>query len=235
MLKNSTISAWSYSRLATWRQCPFKAKLTMIDKLKEPTNDAMMRGANIHKKLEVYMKERGGRAPKEAGPYKDMLRTLKKDRHKYRKYATEMQVAFDREGRQVDWFARTVWLRGIFDLFILKSDTEALIIDYKTGKKRDEHVDQADMYAALFYLLYKDVAAQLGAKDVLTVQFLYVDQDDTSATLNKTYSLEACELHWKRFEKMGDAMTSAVAFVAKQGPLCKWCHFRKDNGGPCEY
>ena len=36
------ITAWSFSRYNLYQQCPGKAKLMYIDKLKEPTSDAML-------------------------------------------------------------------------------------------------------------------------------------------------------------------------------------------------
>lgn len=229
---SKTISAWSYSRLSTWMQCPFKAKLLMIDKLKEPTNAAMERGNDIHKKLEIYMSADKGRVFKEMGPYKSYLSHLRKNKKKYKAFATEMQVAFNKDLAQVDWFAWNAWLRAILDLYILEDDKKAVIIDYKTGRKKNEHVDQADMYAAIFYLLNKDTFDKNGE---LTVQFLYVDQPNIEEILEKTYNMKTCEKHLKRFLKMGEAMTKDEAFVKKPSNNCKWCHFRKANNGPCNY
>lgn len=229
---SKTISAWSYSRLSTWTQCPFKAKLLMIDKLKEPTNAAMERGSDIHKKLEVYMSADKGKVFKEMGPYKSYLSHLRKNKKNYKAFATEMQVAFNKELKQVDWFAWDAWLRAILDLYILEDDSKAIIIDYKTGRRKNEHVDQADMYAAVFYLLNKDTFNKDGE---LSVQFLYVDQPNIEEMLEKTYNLKTCEKHLKRFLKMGKAMTKDEAFIKKPSNNCKWCHFRKSNNGPCNY
>ena len=229
---SKTISAWSYSRLSTWMQCPFKAKLLMIDKLKEPTNAAMERGSNIHKKLEAYMSTNKGRVFKEMGPYKAYLSGLRKNKKNYKAFATEMQVAFNKDLKQVDWFGWDAWLRAILDLYILEDDNKAIIIDYKTGRRKNEHVDQADMYAAVFYLLNKNTFNKSGG---LSVQFLYVDQPNIEEMLEKSYNMKTCEKHLKRFLKMGEAMTKDEAFTKKPSNNCKWCHFRKANNGPCNY
>ena len=50
------VTAWSISRLNTYTQCPFKFKLTAIDRIKEPQSPAMARGAAIHKEAENYLK-----------------------------------------------------------------------------------------------------------------------------------------------------------------------------------
>lgn len=229
---SKTISAWSYSRLSTWTQCPFKAKLLMIDKLKEPTNAAMERGRDIHKRLEVYMTKGKSRVFKEMGPYKKYLSGLRRNKKGYKAFATEMQVAFNKGLKQVDWFAWDAWLRAILDLYILEDDNKAIIIDYKTGRRKNEHVDQADMYAAVFYLLNKDTFNKSGE---LCVQFLYVDNPNIEEMLEKSYNMKTCEKHLKRFLKIGEAMTKDEAFIKKPSNNCKWCHFRKANNGPCNY
>lgn len=227
-----TINAWSYSRLQTWRQCPFKAKLLMIDRLKEPTNAAMERGSNIHKKLENFMNTSSNRTFKEMGVYKGILKDIKKNKEKMEIFQTEMQVAFNKSLETVDWFAADAWLRGIFDLYIKYDNNKALIVDYKTGRRKDEHIEQADMYAALFYILNKDTFDKSG---ILTVQFMYVDDDKIENMLEKEYNIKTCEKYLKHFKKMGEAMTQDKAFVKKPSNSCKWCHFRKSNGGPCNY
>lgn len=229
---NKTITSWSYSRLATWKQCPYKAKLLMIDKLQEPTNEAMQRGSDIHKKLENYMGDGRKVVFKEMGPYKDYLKGIRQNRDKYSEFHTEMQVAFNKELAQVDWFAWNAWLRAVIDLYIVEDDKKhATIIDYKTGRRKNDHVDQADMYAAVFYLLNKDKFND----GILSIKFLYVDQPNISEMLEKTYTIKACELHLKRFVKLGTAMTNDKSFKATPSNMCKWCHFRKSNNGPCKF
>lgn len=231
-MNNTTIQAWSYSRLTTWVQCPFKAKLLMIDKLKEPSNEAMERGSSIHEMLERYMNGHIAKSPKVAGVYKDYLKSLRKEKSTCEIFAAEMQVAFNKELKQVDWFAYDAWLRAIMDLYIKYDNTKALIIDYKTGRKKDEHLEQADMYAAIFYLLNKDT---FNSDGILDVKFLYVDQPQLTDMLEKSYNLSTCEKHLKRFLKMGEAMTKDKSFKKKPSNKCKWCYFRKSNGGPCNY
>lgn len=50
------ITYWSASRRYDYDQCPFKAKLKCIDKLKEPGNAYMDRGNMMHELCEHYIK-----------------------------------------------------------------------------------------------------------------------------------------------------------------------------------
>src|SRR3546814_9340083 len=50
------IKYWSFSLYNTHKQCPLKAKLNAVDKIKEPGNDAMQRGNDVHKLCEDYIK-----------------------------------------------------------------------------------------------------------------------------------------------------------------------------------
>src|SRR3546814_12779240 len=52
------IKYWSFSLYNTHKQCPLKAKLNAVDKIKEPGNDAMQRGNDVHKLCEDRSQER---------------------------------------------------------------------------------------------------------------------------------------------------------------------------------
>ena len=49
--------AFSHSSIITYEQCPFKYKLTRIDKLQEPSGDAAERGKLVHTLFEMALKE----------------------------------------------------------------------------------------------------------------------------------------------------------------------------------
>ena len=53
------VTSWSFSRYSTYKQCPLKLKLSAIDRIREPGNEAMARGDAIHKLAEKYIKGEG--------------------------------------------------------------------------------------------------------------------------------------------------------------------------------
>lgn len=226
------ITSWSYSRLATFKQCPYKAKLLYIDKKQEPQSEALTRGSAIHKKLEDYM-NKNIELPQEAGRYQNMVADLKKQKKKYKFFATEYQLSFNRELKLVEWMAEDVWLRGIFDVVYLDELGDAYIVDYKTGKRRDEHENQADMYAVLFYLWNKEYFKKKknNRLPMVNIAFWYLDNDNIEEMLEKEYNKETCELLLQKYYNQGKRITDADDFPKKRSPLCNWCYFK--TSGDC--
>ena len=87
--KPTQITAWSFSRYSCYKQCPLKAKLQFISKIKEPPNDAMKRGAYIHDLAEGYIKGTVSRIPKELKEFKTLFQRLRKQ---YKKVINGMVV-----------------------------------------------------------------------------------------------------------------------------------------------
>ena len=71
-------TSWSFSRYSDYKQCPLKFKRNHIDKIKEPPNPAMARGAAIHTMVEDYIKGKGRTLPMELKLVGDELKTLRK-------------------------------------------------------------------------------------------------------------------------------------------------------------
>ncbi len=120
-----TITAWSNSRLNTYEQCPFKAKLLYIDKYKEPTSEAMENGKAVHRVIELYLKGQDRRVPQEAiklcADYEELF-----DLKPY----TELQVAFNKAWQPVDWFSKDAWCRVVLDAMVKRPEF-LKIIDHK--------------------------------------------------------------------------------------------------------
>ena len=83
------ITAWSFSRYSDYKQCPLKAKLKHIDKITEPKNEAMERGAAIHDLAEKYIKGTISRLPSDLTLFKAEFAKFKKQ---YKKVINGMVV-----------------------------------------------------------------------------------------------------------------------------------------------
>ena len=220
------INAWSYSRWSTYDECPQRARFVYIDKLPEPGSQAMERGSQIHKTLERYVQDSNAMCeiPHEFGRLRGMARV-----YKVRGAKPEVQVAFNRAWQRVDWFSPDVYVRGIFDLVVVDNG-QAVVIDYKTGKYRDSHEEQGELFALLAFLAYP-------ATSSVRVEFWYVDaKPDERCRTERVYKrvdwLDRLKEKWQR---RGDEMTTAEDFPARPGQACRWCHFRAANGGQCRH
>jgi CRISPR/Cas system-associated exonuclease Cas4 (RecB family) len=134
-----------------------------------------------------------------------------------------MQVSFTQEWEQVEWFDRRTYCRVIFDA-VLKVGDDVIVVDHKTGKKRpEEHTDQLRLYALAAFKLWPDVTK-------VHAQIIYVDQGERLKMDFHKPVEESLQEYW---DERADKLRSDDTFVPRPNPGCRWCHFRKSNGGPC--
>ena len=228
------IQAVSHSRMKTHEGCPRKAKYKFIDKLKEPPNPAMERGLEIHKNLEHWVNavfanevhEEYDGSTVRGGIYDHIRTVCSEDFLGKPKYIVEAerQVAFNRNWEVVDWFAPDCWVRVVFDVVATSPcGSHMFLYDWKTGKIYDDHDDQADLYAVAAY--------KMGAR-AADVKFFYIDQDTVQPY---EYSTDELESLVADVEARAELVTSDRLFPTNPGWRCKYCHFRRENGGPCAH
>ena len=221
------ITAWSFSRLQDYRKCPFFAKCKHVDKLKEPGNEAMDRGSTIGKMAEDFILGRIKACPLEIAAFEEEFLELRK-----RKAVTEEQWAFNAAWEETGWFDNDAWCRIKTDIYSLDRKTNILLVaDNKTGKIREEHLEQLKLYALGGLMKFPTV-------DAVDVRLWYLDHgvevpgiDDKPAIYPRS-SIKSLQAYWQKETK---AMLADTRFAPKPSSNCRYCHFRKSNGGPCTY
>ena len=213
-----TIQAWSYSRLSTWEECPAKAKYKFVNKLPEPDSPYAARGSDIHKMAEEYITGKVPELPvplKEVGTYIEEL----KGGH------AELQLAFAVDWKPTSWFGPQVYCRVIFDAAVVTPPV-VVVADHKTGKKREEeHTDQLRLYGLAAMKQWPEATR-------VDAQVIYVDHGERlRMTFSKSVERELQE-YW---DERAGKMRADDIFPARPNPKCRWCHFRKSNGGPCQF
>ena len=157
------IRFWSHSSLQQFGQCPYRLFLRRVKKIKEPSGDAAERGSLIHDECEDYVRGLRDEMPhgKKTAEFKarfDLLRTL----------FNGGQVQLEENwGFDIDWNPleddgelyknKALWCITKLDVFVRESETSALIIDHKTGKKwgnEVKHGAQALEYAISAFMKY---------------------------------------------------------------------------------
>lgn len=241
------IQAWSYSRFQNYEQCPAKAKFLYVDRLKEPDSPSGVHGTRVHalaalvatgklpapdQNNTAFMTElkqvlKSKQLPTELETFEDEFAGLRKA-----KVICEAEWAFTKEWEVTDWFARNTWLRVKVDAHYLETkkngalrQTKVIIIDHKTGKINDDHALQRSLYALGAFLVYPD------AIEVEAAHW-YLDQGHEARESWHRNQLEALKEEWLKRTK---AMLNDTTFHPTPGGHCRWCHFRKGNGGPCIY
>jgi RecB family exonuclease len=218
-VKHGQITTWSYSRWKDFDTCPFKAKCKYVDKLPEPGSKAMERGTMIHKMAEDYVNKAIEELPDELALHADGLAKLRGGRAK-----CELEWAFTSTWEPTTWFAGDVWCRVKADV-IGEMDGQLYIIDHKTGKKYPDHAKQLGLYALAAFVMMPSVQN-------IKAEAWYLDLGEKLSTGFDRDELPDIKEVW---EDRARTMLSATSFRAIPNRLCRWCHYRKENGGPCEY
>lgn len=244
--KPTTITSWSFSRYAQYKKCPLSAKLSYIDKIQQPQNDAMKRGDAIHKLAEAYIKgTRPAKMPPELGLFPNFF---KKMRQLYKKKPTLISVE-DTWAFRKDWSRTTwndwagCWVRIKLDLAWI-DDTTVAIVDHKTGKfspqyNVEDYMEQLDLYATGALLIYAHLGPNL--KVIPALHFLdhEVIYPEPGSDQVKVYTPKDLPGLKKAWEKRTKPMLNDKTFAPKPNSLCRFCFYRADNkaegGGQCKF
>lgn len=225
------ITSWSYSRHGTYEQCPYKAKLTILEKRREPKNDAMARGAEIHDIAQAYLEGKGSRVPQPLAKFKDEVKRLRKF-NKDGKAEIEKMWGFTNKWELCEWDDwANCWVRIKTDVAHWEDDDLVVVTDWKTGKYR---TDNLDGYVAQLDLYALGALIKFGAARVQT-RLLYLDTGDTFDNDGKIYTQADLKGLMASWNKRVKPMLNDRKFAPKPNRFCGWCHFRAQNGGPCQY
>ncbi len=140
------ITAWSFSRLKDFEQCPLKAYKKYVDKASQDHMDrkAADRGTMVHSACEKFVKG-GGNFIKEMAKFRDYFGTVRAE-FEAGNVIVEQDWGFDSDWAITGWFDDDVWCRMKLDTLRTKVRDEdgnpvhVIPTDYKTGKKYGNEV-----------------------------------------------------------------------------------------------
>lgn len=224
------ITSWSFSRWNTYNECPFKAKLKFINKLKEPSTPALERGTALHTLCEDYL-NKGGRVPKELQLIEKTLKELRKA-----KAIAEGNFIFTQKWEPTVWNDwNGAWLRAKADAVIPpivdSKEPTVQIDDFKSGKLKEEaHSDymlQLDLYSLVGLLTYPTA-------EYANSRLIFIDHGKNVENEN-VWTRGDIPMLQKQWLVRIQPMMKDKSFKPKPGNYCRYCHFRAGNGGPCKY
>lgn len=209
--------AYSNSSIKTYEQCPYKYKLTRIDKLSEPAGDAAKRGTAIHTVFEKAL----------------ALPTLPVEFSYWQPYITELiakhagsevHFAITKDWQVCGFNDSVAWLRGIYDSLYVDG-SKSHVLDWKTGKERD-YGEQLKLYALVILVSYPEV-------EEVSTEVCYIDLQKRAPgpTFKRSQLGELKDWLTGRVSKI----ENDDIFAPKPDYGCRWCYFRKSNGGPCQW
>lgn len=219
------IKSWTHSKLGDFEKCKHLAWLKHDKHVPEPerplppgkTEHANDRGSRIHDALELYVSERSDYLPIEAekhfGIQVDLLRVL----HGMGQVSLEGEWGMSEDWEIAPW--ATAWCRLKLDALVHLSDDQAVVLDYKSGKKfgnEIKHGEQLQLYQLATFLRFPKL-------ERVTAQLWYIDTGDiTSTTFTRAQGLR----FRANFHRRGEALTSCTEFPTNANRFsCKWCPY----------
>ena len=141
--------AWSYSSLQAFETCPHRWNLTKrLKQVVEPQNAASSAGNDTHKALELHIKGQQW-LPSQ---YQQWVPLVERIKATPGRVEAERKFALTSDFRETTYFAKDVWLRGVFDITVVQPKT-VIVLDWKTGKRKVD-ADQLKLFAASAFKLY---------------------------------------------------------------------------------
>ena len=224
------VKAWSFSALEEYEKCPYKTYLSKVEKIKveQPKDSPLVRGSRIHDLAEEFVRGKIDMAP-ELKNFEQQFEQLR-TRFENQPFPMEMEEdwGFNIHWTPTGWTAPDVWARQKLDVFYFEGETNAVIIDHKTGRKFGnelKHGGQGLQYAIGAFMKYPQL-------DYITSEFWYLDTKGEK--LRKNFTRERALIHLPKIHQRAVVMTTATQFPPKPSKgNCKWCDYRKS--GDCEF
>ena len=209
-------TAWSYSSIKTFDQCPRKYfHLKVLKDVKDYGNQATIYGQEVHKACEDYVKD-DVEIPEKFAYVRGVVEAIKRmdgDKH------TELKLGVKKvEGgyEPCKFLGKDVWWRGIGDVVVIRGDI-GYSLDYKTSKNaRYADTKQLDLVAAGLFVHFPQLKkVKSGLLFVVSNEFIH-----------KEHFVEQRDDYFDTFKDQLDRLDSAEVsgvWNAKTGPLCKFC------------
>ena len=230
------IDSWSHSKLVEFEKCKYRAFLLhdSVGKVPEPerplrpgqTEHANDLGTRIHEAAELFV--RG------TDPFLPEMKTYQAEFEALQRLCAAGKVSLEGEwGMDINWEPcewKKAWHRVKLDALVFLSKTEAIAIDYKTGKKfgnEIKHGEQLQLYQLNTFLRYPEL-------EIVHTELWYLDIDElTSMTYRRAQGLR----FKNSWHGRGTKLTTCTEFPPNANIWsCKFCMYGPWAGpnAPCK-
>ncbi len=226
------MKAWSFSSLGDFEKCRYYSYLKRVQKIPEPvralppgkTEHANDRGSRIHDQAEQFVRGTLKLIP-ELSKFSIEFDALARS---FKRGETLLEGEW---GMSKDWeevpYAKA-WLRLKLDALFFISPTEAVAIDYKTGRifgNEVKHAEQLQLYQLVTFLRYPQL-------ETVHTELWYLDHDEVKTM---TYQRNQGLRFRYKWDKRGSAMMDARDFPANPNMFsCRFCMYGPRGSGVCE-
>lgn len=213
MIQHEVTMPLSFTAIKAFEQCPQRFyQERVLKKFPYVQSEQAQRGDEIHKAFENYVKDNAP-LPPIAQPFSAWVDTFKQqygDKH------VEFKMAMNWQAEKVGYFkGRNIWIRGQFDLLVDRG-TDAVMIDYKTGKSKYADAGQLELMSILTFIHFPKIQEIKGA-----LVFL-----DETKIVSDTYSRDKMDTYIERWKSRSIPIVQALTsrkFPMKQSGLCAYC------------
>lgn len=215
---------WGVSRIKDLRLCPryYVSKYETKQWVEAPSPQ-MERGSRVHKLLENSILYDLA-LPPELACVNDFVSMLVQMKHNGVAVVPEFKFGLDRSFNRCDFF-RAPGLRARCGLDVFVNDNgKLLVIDWKTGQYKPEHMDEARFYGAAAWMATK-------AKSC-TAMYVYTDNPQCTFDIEIEKPEAIMTAAWTSYDKADHFLDSPSHSTGKlrvedppmnPGKYCGWC------------
>lgn len=220
---NAKAFSWSYSKLKNGEIClkrhyEIDLAKTFRDVAQDDPDSPLVRGNIVHDAMKVRLKD-GVPLPADMVDYEFFARkVLEKGSLPGAKLEVEQKYAVTREFGPCTYYAGNVWYRGIADVLVLIPITGtdfwvAWVIDWKTGRFKDEPVQLALMAQCIFSHYPKVV-------QVRSIYFWLAEQAETMEDFKRSDMVKFWPSMLRRVSVLEEAART-MNYPPSHNPLCR--------------
>jgi len=204
----------SYSSIKMFENCPLRYYEQRVKKsVVDPGGEASKHGERIHKFLEdrLRLNETLPDEMVEIEPWVQSVERLADGN----KLFIEHELTINKSMIPTGWWDADAWLRSKLDVLIVRDDGNALVMDWKTGKRRTDPF-QLQLFAAQVFTHFPEV------NDVKTTLVWIKEKALDSNVYNRSKHAALWEDTLSRIARIEQADTHNV-WPAKPSGLCRYC------------
>ncbi len=211
---------WSLTSLSTYERCGFKYKLKYVERIPEIRSMQASRGVDFHRSVENFLTGAEPKLPPELDFYTEFLTGLKQH-----EIYPEHKVSLSRDWNPTTW--EDGWFRGVLDLKLIPKEQNqtGFVYDWKTGKPYPDHDDQKTLYSIALF------AEQPTLRSVRAVHVYF----DSRRNIQKEFHKDQVHSLRQQWESRVQRLEQNPEFIANPGFHCRWCGYRREIGGPCQF
>jgi hypothetical protein len=231
---SNPIKTWSPSKASTFDECPSHAAFDVTHKPKEDMGPALVHGRKVHDELAKVAMGTGSWGPGDATEVSRywLSRAIHTELDAFYKAReagdaqAELEVAINRKGELVEWFAKDVWYRAKLDLLYRPRADHLVVSDWKTGRPAEKDKAQLKQYAW--------IGALLARVATIETRLIYLKTNTVDAATYTIAEVHRFAKHWMtRGGQITDPKLRIVATPSESA--CRYCPHAASKGGPCSF